>query len=136
MTIESKMRIFQYKILNNILFLSAKFFKMKIMDPPLCRFCREETNERTSHLFSQCRLIIHHWKSLQTWLKPSKKLPDLTLEIALPGLNTALDNNKSVNTLINHLMLIFKKSLYEMRLRSIPSSVHYIKIKIAQMKKI
>ena len=57
----------------------------------------------------------------------SINLPDLTPESALLGLNTALDNSKYVNTLINHLILIFKKSLYEMRLRLIPSSVHYIK---------
>ena len=134
-TIESKMRIFQYKILRNILFLNAKLFKMKIIDSPLCSLCREE-NGTTWHLFSQCKVTTHYWKSLQIWLKPSINLPDLTPESALLGLNTVLDNNKYTNTLINHLILIFKKSLYEMRLRPIPSSVHYIKIRIAQIKKI
>ena len=108
---------------------------MKIIDSPLCSLCREE-NETTWHLFSQCKVTIHYWRSLQTWLKPSINLPDLTPESALLRLNTALDNNKYVNTLINHLILVFKKSLHEMRPRSIPSSVHYIKIRIAQIKKI
>ena len=128
------MRIFQFKILSNILFLNAKLFKMKIINSPLCSLCREE-NETTWHLFSQCK-VIQYWRSLQTWLKPSMNLPDLIPESALLGLITALDNNKYVNTLINHLILMFKKSLYEMRPRSIPSSVHYIKIRIAQTKKI
>ena len=75
-------------------------------------------------------------EELLTWLKLSINLPDLTSESDLLGLITALDNNKYVNTLINHLILIFEKSLYEMRPRSIPSSVHYIKIRIAQIKKI
>ena len=134
MTIESKMRIFQYKILSNILFPNAKLFKMKIINSPLCSLCGEE-NKTTWHLFSQCKVTIHHWRSLKTWLKPSINVPDLTPESALLGLNKASDNNKYVNTLINHLILIFKKTLYEMRLRSIPSSVHYIKIRIAQLKK-
>ena len=129
------MRIFLYKILRNILFLNVKLFKMKIINSPLCSLCREK-NETTWHLFSQCKVTIHYWRSLQTWLKPSINFPDFTPESALPGLNTALDNNKYVNTLINDLILIFKKSLYEMRLRSIPSSVLYIKIRIAQIKKI
>ena len=103
-TIESNMRIFQYKILSNILFLNAKLFKMKIIDSPLFSLCTEE-NERTWHLFSQCKVTIHYWRSLQTWLKPSINLPDLTAESALPGLNTASDNNKNVNTLINHLII-------------------------------
>ena len=73
-TIESKMRIFQYKIqlkiLSNILFLNAKLFKMKIIDSPLCSLCREE-NDTIWHLFSQCKVTIHYWRSLQTWLMVS-----------------------------------------------------------------
>ena len=38
-TIESKMRIFQFKILSNILFLNAKLFKMTIINSPLCSLC-------------------------------------------------------------------------------------------------
>ena len=33
-TIESKVRIFQLKILSNVLFLNAKLFKMKIINSP------------------------------------------------------------------------------------------------------
>ena len=129
------MRIFQLKILSNILFLNAKLFKTKIINSPLCSLCREE-NETTWNLLSQCKVTIQYLRSLQACLKPSINLPDLTPESGLLGLITALDNNKYITTLINHLILIFKKSLYEMRLRSIPSSVHYIKKRIAQIKKI
>ena len=96
-TVESKMRIFQFKILSNILFLNAKLFKMKIINSPLCSLCREE-NETTWHLFSQYKVTIQYWRSLQTWLKPSINLPDLAPESALLGLITALDSNKYVNT--------------------------------------
>ena len=34
LTIDSKMRIFQYKILNNILYLNKELYKMKIADSP------------------------------------------------------------------------------------------------------
>ena len=52
-TVEPKMRSFQFKIIHNVLFLNAKFFKMHIVDTPLCGFCKEE-NEIPIHLFSHC----------------------------------------------------------------------------------
>ena len=41
-TIESSLRSFQYKILNNILYLNEKLFKFKIADSPLCSLCKTE----------------------------------------------------------------------------------------------
>ena len=39
-TIESSLCSFQYKILNNILYLNEKLFKFKIVASPLCSLCR------------------------------------------------------------------------------------------------
>ena len=52
-TIESSLRSFQYKILNNILYLNEKLFKFKIVDSPLCSLCKTE-NESMLHLFCEC----------------------------------------------------------------------------------
>ena len=52
-TIESSLRSFQYKILNNILYLNEKLFKFKTVDSPLCSLCKTE-NESTLHLFCEC----------------------------------------------------------------------------------
>lgn len=35
-TIETKIREFQYKILNNIVFTNEKLFRLKMIDSPLC----------------------------------------------------------------------------------------------------
>ena len=45
-TIDTNLRIFQYKILNNVLYLNEKLFKFKIVSSPLCSFCNSE-NEIT-----------------------------------------------------------------------------------------
>ena len=50
-TIESSLRIFQYKILNNILFLNNRLFKFGQVQFPLCSLCKRE-NETTKHLVS------------------------------------------------------------------------------------
>ena len=42
-TIESRMRIFQYKILNNILYLNNRLYKFGCVDSPMYSLCNSET---------------------------------------------------------------------------------------------
>ena len=130
------MRIFQYKILNNVLYLNKLLYKMKIVKSPLCYFCREQ-NETPIHLFCKCKVTLDYWSTLQAWLRSILNLPDLTPESALLDkldFDTTGTNTRSI--LVSHIILIFKKSLYEMRFRNSPPSVHYIKIRIAKTRKI
>ena len=48
-TIDSYLRVFQYKILNNILFLNNRLFKMGKVDSSLCSFCKV-TSETITHI--------------------------------------------------------------------------------------
>ena len=41
-TIDTKLRIFQYKILNHILFVNKMLFKFRKVESPLCSFCKAE----------------------------------------------------------------------------------------------
>ena len=41
-TIDTKLRIFQYKILNNILCVNKMLFKFRKVESPLCSFCKAE----------------------------------------------------------------------------------------------
>ena len=56
-TIESSLRSFQYKILNNILYLNEKLFKFKIAASQLCSLCKLH-NETIIHLFTSCRVTL------------------------------------------------------------------------------
>ena len=49
-TLDPKTRIFQYKILNNILYLNHQAFHIKIVSSPLCSFLGE-SSETVGHLF-------------------------------------------------------------------------------------
>ena len=55
-TIESQLPVFQHKILNNILYLNNRLFKMGYVESPLCSLCKRE-NETVSHLFCNCTFI-------------------------------------------------------------------------------
>ena len=52
-TIESSLPSFQYKILNNILYLNEGLFKFNIVDSPLCSLCGAY-NKSIKHLFCTC----------------------------------------------------------------------------------
>ena len=52
-TVDTNLRIFQYKILNNVLYLNEKLFRYKNISCLLCSFCQSE-NETPTHLFHGC----------------------------------------------------------------------------------
>ena len=41
-TLDSSFRMFQYKLLNNVLYLNNMLFRFKIVDSPLCSYHNEE----------------------------------------------------------------------------------------------
>ena len=111
-TIETKMRIFQYKILNNILYLNKKLCKMGLVETQLCSFCKEN-DETLIHLFVWCPVTKNQWNRFKVWLSTVINLPELSLQNALLGVITETGNDLNMsNTLINHLMLIFKKTMF------------------------
>ena len=87
--------------------------------------------------FSQCSVTLELWKKLlRSWLSPSLVLPDLTLENALLGYMPIISDNGTTAKLVNHILLIFKRSLYEMHSRKVASSIFYIINKIKQIRDI
>ena len=59
-TLETKLREFQYKILNRILYTNKMLFKFKKVDSPLCDFCEKEL-ETIEHLFFHCTKVSMFW---------------------------------------------------------------------------
>ena len=52
-TLNKKLKILQYKLLNNVFYMNNMLFRFKKVDSSLCSFCNEE--EGTSlHLFHSC----------------------------------------------------------------------------------
>ena len=64
-TIETKLRSFQFKFNHLIYYTNKTLFDRKmISDPPLCTFC-EKDDETLDHLFIDCSLIQPLWKELE-----------------------------------------------------------------------
>ena len=65
-TIETKTREFQYKVLN-IVFTNEKMFKFKMTDSPLCSFGKREV-ESLELLLYYCDVAKTFWEAFCSWL--------------------------------------------------------------------
>ena len=65
-TIDSHTRNFHHKILNNILYLNNRLFKMNIVNSELCSFFEAEP-ETIIHLLCSCRKVKQLWSSVEQW---------------------------------------------------------------------
>ena len=54
------LRAFQFKILNNVLYLNKILFRFVKTPSPLCSFCKLQ-DETLIHLFSSCNQLISLW---------------------------------------------------------------------------
>ena len=108
---DTNLRIFQYKILNNVSYLNEKLFRFKKTSCPLCSFCQSE-NETPIHLFYGRIKTNLLWYKFKKFLKTKIDLP-INTQSAIFGFL----NNESNSDIINHLLLIFKYYLYDLRER-------------------
>ena len=52
-TINTKLHVFQCKVLNNALYLNKHLYIFKLSDTKLCSFCNQK-DETIIHLFANC----------------------------------------------------------------------------------
>ena len=108
--IEPSSRSFQYKILNNVLFLNKRLYKFNVVTSPLCSLCTVE-NESISQFLCYCRETRRLWQQLQKWFPDYRNLPHLEPQLIILGI---WNDDRPDNILINHMML-FKRYDYLMK---------------------
>ena len=99
-TLNTKLRVFQYKVLNNVLYLNKIFFRCGKVKSPLWFFCKS-CGEIPVHFFSSCSLWQNIWSQAQVFFSNSKCQPDFMEEI-----------QDEPNIVINHILLIYKHYVY------------------------
>ena len=114
-TIDVKYREFQFKVINNILNLNYKLYKMKLIDSPLCSLCNLE-NETTEHLFWNCSMIQDFWNQLGRVLDMFD-FSILTEKTVILGLLT------KDCSLFNFILLVAKKTIYLSRFKSVKPTI-------------
>ena len=111
-TIETKIREFQYKLLNDIVFTHEKLFRFKMIDSPLCSFCKKDV-ESLEHLLFHCSFAESFWKTFTSWLTNQ----NITLEtLTLVNILFGVYNGDEGNIIFNHLILMAKFHIYKCKL--------------------
>ena len=111
-TVWTKIREFQYKLLNDIVFTNEKLFPFKMIDSPLSSFSKKDV-ESLEHLLFQCTLIEGFWKAFTSCLTNKNiSLEALTLENILFGVY----NENEDNIILNHLIIMAKSYIYKSKL--------------------
>ena len=119
-TIDTTLRIFQFKILNNILYLNKRISKFDLNVSPLCSLC-DQHPEDILHLFCKCAKPQDLWNSLASVLVENLDLPQLNPTIVFLGESNVQDND---NVLLNHILLLFKKFIYDKK--NHPGRIHFL----------
>ena len=109
-TVDTRLRVFQYKILNNVLYLNEKLIHFGLVDSEKCRFCLV-SNETPTHIFSECPIVKELWNCLCDVLKDYVSLPNLSPQSATLGFTSNIENSM----LINHIVSLFKYYVYKSR---------------------
>ena len=76
-TIESSLRVFQYQLLNNEIFLNDRLSKLDPSISPLCSPC-QQCPENVLHFFCECQKPQALWHALCDALSPHITLPTFT----------------------------------------------------------
>ena len=102
--IDTTLRSFRYKILNNVLFLHKKLYTFGITNTALCSFCNT-LEETPIHIFFDCVYVKCLWERLRMKFQNDFILPSLTPQTAILGLYNEANDNYN---LLNYILLVFK----------------------------
>ena len=84
-TKDLRVRIFQYKLLNNVLYLNKVLFRFGKIDSFLCSFCKM-IDESPLHLFYNCAKTKLLWDQLKEFISnEALSFPSLTPQSAIMG---------------------------------------------------
>jgi len=98
-TIDTYSRYFQYKILNNILFLNRDLHRFKIHNNPSCPFCSSYP-ETIDHLFVECIESKNFYFRIRDWLNEC--------DIHLPACNKVNIILGVDDKIIDYIILLYK----------------------------
>lgn len=102
----SKLRSFQYKVLNHAVITNIHLKYWKIKDENHCTFCKNHS-ETLVHLLCECEYVIKIWDQVKTWCA------NLETQLMFDSKSIVFNNvHKNPKNVINVLVLIVKYYVY------------------------
>ena len=103
-SIDTKLHMFQFKILNNISYLNKQLYIFNEKDTKLCSYCRLQ-DETINHIFVECKFAIKLWSDLRHYCQSSFVIPILNPQSAIFGF---FETDPDLVILLNHILLLCK----------------------------
>ena len=118
--IDTKSRVFQFKMLHNILYTNDRLFLFHKSNTNICYFCQGdvETNE---HLFYECSVVQTLWANLFSIYNCTPVMEKRHILFGYPD---------AKQTLLNHIIVITKMYIYHTKLNEKSLSVRLLLNKI------
>jgi len=113
--LDIRTREFQFKILNRIMYTNVQLKKFGYCESTTCTFgCGED--ETLEHLIFHCRYTQQFWLEVIKWLENY----DIRIDLSEPNhILFGLYNITNDFLLINHLILLGKRSIFHCRFKNI-----------------
>ena len=107
--LETFVQCFQFKILNDILFLNTRLAKIGRIQNDLCSFC-QTSPETLEHFFYRCSFSTEFWTKFENfWLTVARK------QIKLDYINVILGILDQRSNLLNYFIILGKLYLWNCR---------------------
>ena len=106
-TSETKISMFQYKILHNILPTNSLLYKMEKVDTPKCPHSEHQSQD-IKHMFLNCQGVKDFWRCFHNWYNNGGSRLNLKQAEILYGV---ISKTKSGSTL-NHILIVAKFHIY------------------------
>ena len=106
-TNESKLRVFQFKLLHRKLATKCFLFRIGITPNDQCSFCKANS-ETLLHLFWECLFVKSFWNEIGNWMRNSSCF----LNQEFPFLSCIGFVNDTKNLLFHHALLIARYHIY------------------------
>ena len=113
-TLDSYSCSFQYKILNNVLYLNKKLFTFRKSTSPLCFFCKL-SDETVLHLIYECNIILNLWNEVVLFFENKFTLFNQSPQATFLSFLGFLTVDSELRFIQNHLLLIFKICIFNSR---------------------
>ena len=107
-TLENKLRCFQYKLIHNILPTNSRLRKMKLKTSPSCDRC-SSPYETLSHLLYECSTVQIFWQKVIAWWN-EKRSESVTLNYT--DISYGYKPESSSFYALNHFLIIAKYHVF------------------------
>ena len=115
-TTETKLSIFQYKIIHDILPTNSLLFKRKIIDTTKCPLCQDQIHD-IRRMIVKCLFVITFWHHFHKWYTFGD---DLKRSLSPTEILYGVIRRKKLNIALNHIVIIAKFHIYKSNINEIP----------------